>query len=44
MKENNSPFENIKDEYKMLFTRQKIQLNKWLKSLRNWRNNNEQNQ
>lgn len=35
MKENNSPLENLKDEYKMLLLRDKIQQNKWIKHLYN---------
>ena len=31
MKENNSPLENLKDEYKMFLLRDKIQQNKWIK-------------
>lgn len=34
MKENNSPFENLKDEYKMVLLRDRIQQNKWIKHLR----------
>lgn len=33
-KENNSPLENVKDEYEMLLQKQKIQQNKWIKNLR----------
>lgn len=33
MKENNSPLENTKDEYKMILQRQKLQQNKWIKRL-----------
>ena len=35
MKENNSPLENIKDEYEMLLQRQRLQQNKWIKRLCN---------
>lgn len=35
MKENNSPLENLKDEYKMLLQRQRLQQNKWIKCLGN---------
>jgi len=35
MKENNSPLENLKDEYKMLLLRDRIQQNKWIKRLCN---------
>ena len=35
MKENNSPFENLKDEHKMLLSRDRIQKNKWFKPLCN---------
>jgi hypothetical protein len=35
MKENNSPLENIKDEYEMLLQRQRLQQNKWIKRLFN---------
>ena len=38
MKENNSPLENAKNEHEMLLQRQKTQQNKWVKSLKNWRN------
>ena len=38
MEENNSPLENIKDEYEMLLQRQRIHQNKWIKSLKNWKN------
>lgn len=38
MKENNSPLENIKDEYEMLLQRQRIYQNKCIKSLKNWKN------
>lgn len=31
MKENNSPFENLKDEYKMLLLRNRIRQNKRIK-------------
>lgn len=31
MKENNSPLENLKDEYKMFLLRDKIQQNKLIK-------------
>ncbi len=34
MKENNSPLENIKDEYEKLLQKQKIQKNKWIKPLK----------
>ena len=34
MKENNSPLENLKDEYKMLLFRDRIRQNKWIKCLR----------
>ncbi len=34
MKENNSPLENVKDEHEMLLQRQRMQQNKWIKSLR----------
>lgn len=34
MKENNSPLENTKDEYKMILQRQKLQQNKWIKNKR----------
>lgn len=33
MKENNSPLENLKDEYKMLLLRDRIRKNKWIKRL-----------
>ena len=32
--ENNSPLENVKDEYEMLLQKQSIQQNKWIKSLK----------
>lgn len=35
MKENNSPLENTKDEYKMTLQRQRLQQNKWIKCLDN---------
>lgn len=35
MEENNSPFENLKDKYKMLLLRDRIQQNKWIKRLCN---------
>lgn len=35
MKENNSPLENLKDEYKILLLRYRIQQNKWIKRLYN---------
>lgn len=35
MKENNSPLGNLKDEYKMLLLRNRIQQNKWIKHLYN---------
>ena len=35
MKENNSPLENLKDEYKMLLLRDRIRQNKWIKRLGN---------
>ena len=35
MKENNSPLENTKDEYKMILQRQRLQQNKWIKCLGN---------
>lgn len=35
MKENNSPFENLKDEYKMILLRDRIQQNKYIKRLYN---------
>lgn len=35
MKENNSPLENTKDEYKMILQRQRLQQNKWIKRLCN---------
>ena len=35
MKENNSPLENLEDEYKMLLLRDRIQENKWIKRLCN---------
>ena len=35
MKENNSPLENTKDEYKMILQRQRLQQNKWIKRLGN---------
>lgn len=45
MKENNSPLENVNGEHKMLLQRQKMQQNKWIKSLkkiiRKFRNNND---
>jgi hypothetical protein len=34
MKENNSPLENIKDEYEKFLQKQKIQKNKWIKNLK----------
>ena len=34
MKENNSTLENTKDEHKMLLQRERMQQNKWIKSLR----------
>ena len=37
MNENNSLLENAKNEHKMHLQRQKIQQNKWIKSLKNWR-------
>ena len=33
MKENNSPLENTKDEYKLFLLRDKIRQNKWIKHL-----------
>ena len=33
MKENNSPLENLKDEYKTFLLRDRIQQNKWIKRL-----------
>ena len=33
MKENNSPLENLKNEYKMLLLRYRIRQNKWIKRL-----------
>lgn len=35
MKENNSPLENIKDEYKMILSRQRRTQNKWIKKFAN---------
>ena len=35
MKENNSPFENLKNEHKMLLLRDRILQNKWIKCLCN---------
>ena len=35
MKENNSPLENTKNEYKMFLLRDRIQQNKWIKRLCN---------
>lgn len=35
MKENNSPLENLKDEYKMFLLRNRIRQNKWIKRLCN---------
>lgn len=35
MKENNSPLENLEDEYKILLLRDRIRQNKWIKRLYN---------